>query len=170
VGNEIKLKRGAIVKKQNVLRMCFSMVFMVAFIICSSNLPAAEKNPEQKTSREGLAEGLEDSLGMPVLKGDLWQKMTHDSKVAFVWGFGHVVSIERYLMEKYPELQRESFVAKVVEGMADTPMNEVIDRVDRYYVMHPDQIENPVTSVLWDTIIKPNIKTGIAGRPLEKRS
>jgi hypothetical protein len=158
------------VKKQNVLRMCFSMVLMVAFIICSSNLLAAEKNLEQKASREGLAEGLEDSLGMPVLNGDLWKKMTHDSKVAFVWGFGHVVSIERYLMEKYPELQRESFVAKVVEGMADTPMNEVIDRVDRYYVMHPDQIEMPVTSVLWDTIIKPNIKTGIAGRPLEKRS
>ena len=33
--------------------------------------------------------------------------------------------------------------------------------------MHPEDIDKPVTSVLWDTMIKPNIKTGIAGRPLK---
>ena len=155
-------------KKQNVLRICFAVVFLLGSIACSFNMLAAEKTPEQKAYRKGLEQGLEDSLGMPVLKGDLWQKMTRDSKVAFIWGFGHVVSIEHYLMEKYPELKRDSFVSKVVEGMADTPMNEVVARLDRYYEMHPDQIEKPVTSVLWDEMIKPNIKTGIAGRPLKK--
>ncbi len=69
---------------------------------------------------------------MPVLKGGLWQKMRHDSKVAFIRGFGHVVSIERYMTEKCPELKRYSFVAKVVKGMADTPMNEVAHRMDCY--------------------------------------
>ena len=156
-------------KKQNVLRICLAVVFLLGFIACSFHAMAAEKTLEQKEGRKGLQKGLEDSLGMPVLKGDLWQKMDHDSKVAFIWGFGHVVSIEYYLMGKFPELKRDSFVAKVVEGMANTPMNEVVDRVDRYYVMHPDEIEKPVTSVLWDTMIKPNIKTGIAGRPLDKR-
>ena len=82
---------------------------------------------------------------MPILSGDLWQKMTHDSKVAFIWGFGHVVSIELYLMAKYPELKRDSLVPKVVEGMANIPMNEVVARVDKYYEMHPDQIKKPVT-------------------------
>jgi len=155
-------------KIQKVLMICFSLVFLLGFMTCFFNLQAGERSPEQKADRRGLEQGLEDSLGMPVLKGDLWQKMTHDSKVSFVWGFGHVVSIEFYLMEKFPELRRDSFVSKVVEGMANTPMNEVVDRVDRYYVMHPDQIEKPVTNVLWDTMIKPNIKTGIAGRPLNK--
>jgi hypothetical protein len=156
-------------KKQNVLRICFAVVFLLGFIACSLDVPAAEKSPEQKAARKGIEQGLEDSLGMPVLKGDLWQKMTQDSKVAFIWGFGHVVSIEHYLMEKFPELKRDSFVSKVVEGMANTPMNEVVARVDRYYDMHPDEIEKPVTSVLWDTMIKPNIKTGIAGRPFDKK-
>jgi hypothetical protein len=155
-------------KKQNVLRICFAVLFLLGFIACSFNLQAAEKTPEQKADREGLRQGLEDSLGMPILKGILWQKMPHDSKVAFIWGFGHVVSIEHYLMEKFPELKRDCYVSKVVEGMANTPMNEVVDRVTRYYEMHPDQIEKPVTNVLWDTMIRPNIKTGIAGRPLVK--
>jgi len=153
-------------KKKNVLRICFTAIFLFWFMACSFNVLAVEKSPEQKADRKGLEQGLEDSLGMPVLKGDLWQKMTHDSKVAFIWGFGHVVSIEYYMMEKFPELRRDSYVAKVVEGMADTPMNEVVDRVDRYYVMHSDQIDKPVTNVLWDTMIKPNIKTGIAGRQI----
>ncbi|MCX5811293.1 MAG: hypothetical protein NT178_01930 [Proteobacteria bacterium] len=160
-------------KKQNVLKIFITVLFLLGFIACSFNVPAAEKSPEQKVEqkadRKGLEQGLEDSLGMPVLKGDLWQKMTHDSRVAFIWGFGHVVSIEHYLMEKFPELKRDSYVSKVVEGMANTPMNEVVDRVTRYYDMHPDQIEKPVTNVLWDTMIRPNIKTGIAGRPLNKR-
>lgn len=156
-------------KKKNALKVCLSVVFLLGFIACSFSAPAAQNSPEKKAAQKGLAQGLEDSLGMPVLKGDLWQKMTRDSKVAFIWGFGHVVSIEHYLMAKFPELKRDSFVSKVAEGMANTHMNEVVDRVDRYYVMHPDQIEKPVTSVLWDTMIRPNIKTGIAGRPFSKK-
>jgi hypothetical protein len=155
-------------RKQNVLRICFAVVFLLGLIVCSFNALAAEKTLEQKAEQKGLAKGLQDSLGMPVLKGYVWQQMTHDCKVAFVWGFGHVVSIEYYLMEKFPELKRDSFVPKVVEGMADTPMNEVVARVDRYYDMHKDQLDKPVTNVLWDIMIKPNIKTGIAGRPLKK--
>jgi hypothetical protein len=155
--------------KKVFLNCCLLIVPLLVFMACSFDALAAEITPEQKAGRKAVEKGLEDSLGMPILRGDLWQKMTHDSKVAFVWGFGHVVSIEYYLMEKYPELKRDSFVPKVVEGMANTPMNEVVARVDRYYEMHPDQIEKPVTSVLWDEMIKPNIKTGIAGRPLDKK-
>lgn len=129
---------------------------------------AADKSKEEKSDQIALQTGLEETLGMPILKGELWQKMTYDSKIAFIWGFGHVVSIEQYLMEKFPELNRDSFVAKVVEGMTDVPMETVIVKVDEYYNENPQKIETPVTNVIWDVMIKPNIKTGIAGRPLDK--
>jgi hypothetical protein len=131
---------------------------------------AAAKAQKQKADQKSLKTGLEETLGMPVLKGDVWQKMTHDSKIAFIWGFGHVVSIEQNLMEKFPELRRDSFVAKVIEGMEDIPMETVIAKVDEYYNANPSKIETPVTNVIWDLMIKPNIKTGIAGRSLEKTS
>ena len=51
--------------------------------------------------------------------------------------------------------------------MADIPMNEVVARIDKFYSTNPDELEKPVMSVLWETSIKPNIKTGIAGRPLK---
>jgi len=145
----------------------FVVVLMFGFMGPSFDGLAAEQSREQKADQKALREGLQESLGMPVLKGDVWQKMTHDSKVAFIWGFGHVVSIEQHLMEKFPELKRDSFVAKVVEGMADIPIDNVIARVDDYYGANPAKIESPVTNVIWDLMIKPNIKTGIAGRPLK---
>ena len=153
--------------KRNVMTICLVAAFSLGIMSYALVVVAEEISPEQKADRKAVEKGLDESLGMPVLKGDLWKKMSHDEKVAFIWGFGHVVSIEYSLMEKFPELKRDSFVAKAVVGMDNTPMNEVVDRVDRYYEMHQEDLDKPVTSVLWDTMIKPNIKTGIAGRPLK---
>ncbi len=155
--------------KRNVAMICLVASFLLGAMSYSFVVVAEELSPQQQIDRKAVEKGLDESLGMPVLKGELWQKMTHDEKVAFIWGFGHVVSIEHYLMEKFPELKRDSFVAKVVVGMDNTPMNEVVARVDRYYEMHPGDLEKPVTSVLWDTMVKPNITTGIAGQPLKNR-
>jgi hypothetical protein len=155
-------------KKVKVMGIFLVVALFMGFTAGSFQVLAAEKTAEQKADRKAMEKGMQDSLGVPVLTGDLWQKMTHDSKVAFIWGFGQVVTIEQHLMDKYPELKRDSFVAKVVEGMADIPMNEVVARVDQYFIANPDQIKEPVTVAIWDTMIKPNIKTGIAGRPLMK--
>lgn len=105
---------------------------------------------------------------MPLLRGDMWIKMDPDSKVAFVWGAGHVVTIEDVIMQKYPELQRDSFVMKVVEARTDDPMkmNDVVAVVDKFYLENPDKLDTPVMGVIWDQLIKPKIKTGIAGKPI----
>jgi hypothetical protein len=113
------------------------------------------------------ADKLEDHIKMPLLKGTEWQHMTPYSKVAFIWGAGHVVTIEHSLMNQISELKRDSFVMKVVEALEGVPMNTIVAKVDDYYKTHPDQVEVPVMRVIWDTMIKPNIKTGIAGRPLK---
>jgi hypothetical protein len=155
--------------KTQFAAICLAILSLLGFTGYSFVVMAEEISPQQQIDRKAVEKGLDESLGMPVLKGDLWKKMTHDEKVAFIWGFGHVVSIEYYLMEKFPELKRDSFVAKAVVGMDNTPMNEVVARVDRYYDMHPEDFEKPVTSVLWDTMIRPNIKTGIAGQPLKSQ-
>ena len=111
---------------------------------------------------------------MPLCKGTHWQRAESDAKVAFIWGAAHVVLIENILMEEVPELRRENFSAKVVEARrarvsAGTAMtiNEIVRMIDQFYKDHPDQLETPVMKVIWDHGIKPNLKTGIAGRPLK---
>jgi len=128
---------------------------------------AAAQAEEQKKVKENVSKQFSD-MGVKLLTGTIWQKATQDEKVAFVWGFCHVVTIEQGLMETFPQLKVENFSAKVVEGMAGMKMNDIVRKVDEYYAANSSQIEAPVVRVIWDTVIKPNLKTGVAGRPLQK--
>jgi hypothetical protein len=110
---------------------------------------------------------------MPLLKGDQWQKLDSNAKIAFIWGAAHVILIENILMEEIPELKVQNFSAKVVEarrakvsaGTAPT-INQIISAIDQYYKEHPDQLNLPIMRVIWEVGVRPNIKTGIAGRPI----
>jgi hypothetical protein len=102
-----------------------------------------------------------------VMKGDVWVIMNQDQKVAYILGAGDVVDVEWDLMQKVPELKRENFSAKAVEALANTATNDIIAKVDQWYQANGDKLDTPVLLVIWNTMIKPNVKTGIAGRPLQ---
>ena len=97
---------------------------------------------------------------MPVLKGDMWVKMSNDEKVAFIWGAGHVITIEKVLMANDPEcMNKYGFVDKVVEASNNKQMNiqEIIKVVDVYYDTNSDQLEKPVFEVLWYETVVPRL-------------
>lgn len=150
-------------------RLFCAFCILGAFIMLAgmARTALAAETEGQKQVKENVQKQLSD-MGMPVLTGTVWQKATQDEKVAFVWGFCHVVTIEQALMVQFPQLKVENFSAKVVEGMAGMKMNDIVRKVDEYYTANPSQIEVPVVRVMWDTVIKPNLKTGVAGRSLQK--
>ena len=97
---------------------------------------------------------------MPVLRGDLWIKMSEDEKISFIWGAGHVITIEEVLMRDNPELKREnSFIFKVIEASTNSPMkmHEVSEKVDAYYEKNPDKLSTPVVEVMWYETIEPRL-------------
>ena len=105
---------------------------------------------------------------MPVLTGDQWQTFQPDTKIAFIWGIGHVVTIEEHVMQRHPELRRQGFSAKLAEGLRGVPMNTIIQEIDSYYQKNPDDLDLPVMRVIWGQIVKPKLKTGIADQPLNQ--
>ncbi len=119
-----------------------------------------------KATAESISEKAKGPVVMNVLRGETWEKMTMDEKVAFIWGAGHIINLEMEIMDKHPELKRDTFVSKASEAMAGIPINDIVSTVDKYYAAHPDDVDMPVIHVIWDTMIKPKIKTGIGGRPL----
>jgi hypothetical protein len=120
------------------------------------------------STREGVEQRLERSIGMKVLTGDVWNKMSDDEKISFLWGAAHVIAIERQLMAEYPQLKRDNFSEKVAEGLPKgTTLNAIAQNVDSFYRNHPGEHDMPVVAVIWQTLVKPNIKTGIAGKPIE---
>jgi len=108
-----------------------------------------------------------EQVKAPLLTGRTWINMSQDQKTAYIWGAGDIIDLEQELMEIYPELKRDSFVMKSVEGIGDVSINDIASTVDSFYSKNPDQVNLSVIRVIWDTMIKPNIKTGIAGKPLK---
>ena len=137
---------------------------LLAGITCEA---LAVETEAQKQLRENVNQQLA-AKGIKLLTGTIWQKASQDEKVAFVWGFCHVVIIEEALMDVYPQLKVENFSAKVAEGMTGVKMNDIVRKIDEYYAAHPGDFEEPVIRVMWETLIKPNLKTGVAGQPLQK--
>ena len=144
-------------KVYKLIRFCSMLGLVTTLAGWSFDVSAADK--PQADINQKLNE-------MPVLTGDVWQKMAPDEKVAFVWGIGHVVSIERQVEERHPELKRDGFVAKLAEALAGIPMNTIVQEVDKYYNENPDDLGIAVMEVIWDDMVKPRIKSGIANLPL----
>ena len=108
-----------------------------------------------------------EEIKAPLLTGKTWITMSQDQKTAYIWGAGDIIDLEQEIMEIYPELKRESFVTKAVEGIGDVKINDIVSTVDSFYKENPGKVNLSVIRVVWDTMIKPNIKTGIAGKPLQ---
>ncbi|UFS69221.1 hypothetical protein LPW11_15105 [Geomonas sp. RF6] len=106
------------------------------------------------------------AMEMPVLTGQLWQKMSSDSKTAFIWGIGHVVTVEKHVVQKHPELKRSDFTEKLSEGLTGVPMDSIVQGIDNYYRNHPQNLDTPVMKVIWREMVKPKLKQGIADQPV----
>jgi hypothetical protein len=147
-------------------------VVAVLCVLLASVTPLLAGVPtEQQQKRAQVNEGVNkqlEEMGMPICTGIEWQKATQTEKVAFVWGVCHVVTIERILAQKFPSLKAEDFSSKVSEGMAGMKINDIVRTVDEYYAANQAQMGEPVMGVIWDAIVKPKLKTGIAGNPLKK--
>jgi len=139
---------------------------ITGFVLCGARAETEQQQQRREQIKEDVQKQL-DEMGMQVLTGSVWQKSTHGEKLSFVWGFCHAVAIEHALMQQVPALKAENFAAKVVEGMIGVKMDDVVRTVDEYYAANPSKLEVPVVRVMWDVVIKPKLKTGIAGRPLQ---
>ena len=155
-------------KRPKLIQMCLLFFVCIGVVVWATHVSA-------QGAKDASGVGKEMEKTMPLLKGEQWQKIDHNSKIAFIWGAAHVILLENVLMHEIPELRRENFSAKVAESRAEKAktgtaptINEIISAIDRYYQEHPDQLATPVMVVIWDVGVKPFIKMGIAGRPLKK--
>jgi len=146
-----------------IVMLCMGIT---GFVLCGARAETDQEKQQREQLRGDVTKQLEE-MGMQVLTGSGWQKATQGEKLSFVWGFCHAAAIEHALMQQVPALKAENFSAKVVEGMVGVKMDDVVRTVDEYYAANSSKLDVPVVKVIWDTLIKPKLKTGIAGRPLK---
>jgi hypothetical protein len=139
-------------------QICFMLVILAGFAGGGSALAADENIRKLDTGAE-LAE-------MPLLRGEQWQALQPDTKTAFIWGVGHVVTIEEHVIMRHPEMQRKDFVAKLAEGLRGVPMKSIVQEIDTFYRENPDDLHLPVMRVIWAQIVKPKLRSGIGDQPI----
>jgi len=143
-------KTGGLIMKTNRIRVLLNFVLICMLLAASISGVSAK-----------------EEIKAPLLTGNTWINMSQHQKTAYIWGAGDIIDLEQELMEIYPELKRENFSTKAVRGIGDVTINEIVSTVDSFYEENPDKVNLSVIRVIWDTMIKPNLKTGIAGKPLQ---
>jgi len=143
--------------RAEVTRFCCLLSLVLSLAGASAAFAVEEKTPAD------LSKELKE---MPVLTGDQWITLQPDTKIAFIWGIGHVVTIEEHVIQRHPELKKQGFTAKLAEGLRGVPMETIIQEIDAYYRNNPDDLDLPVMRVIWSELVKPKLKTGIADQPL----
>jgi hypothetical protein len=139
--------------------MVFALAGFVPAMAAEEAAPGANLNAQQYP--------VLSQSDVPVLKGDLWTTASQDSKVSYVWGMCSMIEVERIVMMRIPELKVRNVSAVAAEGLQNVPMNDIVRAVDEYYKANPGNLDVPVLKIIWDTMVKPKVKTGVAGRPLQ---
>ncbi len=97
-----------------------------------------------------------------LLTGQLWQTMSPDAKVAFVWGIGSLVEYERAQIGASP-MGTKSFIPFLVKGLKGKSIDGVVRLVDAYYRNYPDQIQRPVMDVIFQAVVLPTLTVETEG-------
>ena len=125
--------------------------FVIMIMLCCGVLPSHAQETMELVAQE-----------MPVLKGDIWVKMSDDEKISFIWGAGHIISIQEVLSRDNPGLKKHNiFVNKVIEAheTKSMTMSEVAKNVDDFYKENPDKLDTSVIEVIWTETILPRLQT-----------
>ena len=152
---------------QRVTMACFLGIIWMTIAVLSFPLTVlAAETPASGANLDAQKYPVLSQSDVAVLKGDLWTTASRDSKVAFVWGMCSMIEVERIAMEQIPEIKVRNVSAVAAEGLKTISMNDIVRAVDTYYEANPANLDVPVLRIIWDTMVVPKVKTGVAGRPL----
>jgi hypothetical protein len=122
-------------------------VYGIFLLVLGMGLP-----PSAESASESATEA-------QLLTGNMWQTLSRDNKIAYIWGIGNLVELERTNLESQqpqpPADNRKSFIPYLAYGLSGTPTEQVIDRVDAYYKAHADQRNQPVLNAIFQAILMP---------------
>ena len=115
-----------------------------------------------------LAPLAESATAAQMLTGNIWQTLSRDNKIAYIWGMGNLVDLERtnlgaQSIEPPTAGDRKSFIPYLVYGLSGISIEEIINRVDAYYMTHPDQRSQPVLDAIFQSTVVPRLKEARVG-------
>jgi hypothetical protein len=93
---------------------------------------------------------------IPLTDGHLWQLSSHVEKTAYLIGAGNFLAVEYVVQQQSdsPPTDEQSSIRQFWDGLEDESLDDLINAVDRFYRDNPDEMEDPVLVVIWNTFIE----------------
>ena len=103
-----------------------------------------------------LAAGAAEDL--PFVDGPMWKTSAGPVKRAYLIGIANYMNVEYAYQTKFgPPKDDETTVQRFYEGVDDITLDEVVERIDRWYQTHPTQRDMTVLEVIWLDMVEPNL-------------
>jgi len=99
----------------------------------------------------------QEKVAPPEVDGTVWMKSSSDEKRAFLYGAGSAFTLEYFIRTKHDE-QPSNFVQGWVDTFKNETWGELEKAVDKYYADNPDKMHEHVFKVIWEQMIKPDMK------------
>jgi hypothetical protein len=114
------------------------------------------------SAESGAPLASQSALEPKLLDGHTWQTLSRDHKIAYVWGIGNLVELERTNLPSQqpqpPADDRKSFIPYLAYGLRGMSIDQIIRQVDAYYQAHADQRTQPVLNAIFQAIVMPRLK------------
>lgn len=97
---------------------------------------------------------------VPIVDGTLWMQSSDVEKRAYIIGAGNFIAMEYAYQSKskQPPTPYQSSVPDFFRYTDDVTLDEVIEAADGWYKVHSNEMDTPVLTVFWDTLVKPKLK------------
>ena len=115
--------------------------------------PAAK--PAESQSAQAAAPAKKE---LPFPNSSEWTSATEREKLAYLRGVMNMAMVEYQLSGPNPK--HRTTVAKMVKALDGMTLRQMLEKIDGYYKVNPDQQQRPVFEVIWFELVAPKAKKG----------
>lgn len=95
---------------------------------------------------------------VPFVDGKSWKKSAPILKRAYLVGVSNLMSAEYAYQQTFgPPPDRQTTVQRLYEEIDEVTLDGAIERIDKWYENHPDQLDTTVLEVIWLDMVRPNL-------------
>ena len=95
---------------------------------------------------------------IPLITGEHWTKSSEEMKKAYLVGIANIVHLEMAYEGATPASDAQSILPRMVKGLKGQTLDSVREALNKWYAVHPDQMQRPVVETIWFEMVVPGLK------------
>lgn len=143
------------------MKKIFAFVFLFAALALVPGFANAVQDVNQKP--------ITNPAGNPIdqFTGESWVKSSDGEKLAYLFGIDSAIAVEYFINSKEsansakagkkPVYTLSPFERGWMDAFKNVTRSELVKEVNAWYAAHPESLEKPVMSVIWNQFVAPRL-------------